>query len=1237
MSQDSSFASDALAGLSGPSLDVLETPVRILDEDSPHYQFLETHMLPEMGKLLKELRGRRFKDVQLKLSEGIRSLKEFQYVQWPEETTSSKRSQLRSRQSALEAHLEGLPLDSPQSSSANDHAFHASRDSLDSFMDLHSVDGDFEGGSTDGILEDDFGDNDMEKDDATSFTSLSNETPPTATSSLSDGDDPETRDQMHESIRTSLQAFILVLTHPQKTNRSCDIALECISQLVFRRYVSGRAGGRDDDSGSGSIHRETPPAHRPPNSLMHDVIVAVQKCGESSSETIQQRVIDCFEAIMNSSTCSVHELTMLLFIRRLYHIYLSTKSESCQKNAKRALMDIVSKTIQRMEDSPNAKHSLYYTDSYILMKRVVHLSAKALPGVDDEKVISKNVLNKQIFNNDAVDPKALNNKELSLELILLMIEMAGENIKTAQKFVDLIQSQLCVTLLKNCISNSTQVAYTSQRIFLVLVYKFKKHLKEEIQVFMKNIFLRVLESENSSFSQKAIVLESLRSMCHDPFLLTQIFLNYDCDVDGMRIYNDIVTNLGTVAILSTKEPSAGEDKELEEELTLGFAAVEVLVIILNTFLKTMGLEKRRHREMNDMAGKQIRKLLQLKEVGRLLQEMEEEEDDEQEPEEKTLEEHMEDPDIRASIMDQTDTLRQMVNVFDRKRNAEQSFELGAVKFTLSISGGLGFFIDHDFVKLDAKEVANFLFENREKLDKTQIGELLGKEPDNAYDKTPGVEAERGGKGFYLKVLYHYVDATDFSDMLFDEAIRLFLLGFRLPGEAQKIDRIMEKFAESYARQNPDVFSNSDTAFILAFSIIMLNTDLHNPSIKPSRRMTLESFQKNNRGIGENGTNLPDEFLAGIYQRIKKAPFSLKEDDALREKVVAETSNGGFFGKSAETHKKERFDKEKEEMMSSTVELILQKREKAGTNDKVLESVKPAYVVKPMFDATRSSLLKTFTTIMEGSVVRSNILVCLNGWQYAIKLACNKDMPEAQKAFVDKLGELTLFESLEDLNFKHVDALRTLMGLAVSDGEYLGEGWGAVLRCISRLATMRMKAEEILKGSNSQAFVKKRKSFARRFYKTRAKKEAESEESKEKESLMKLSILESVGDQLIDNVFSSTVDLSAQALESFTSQLIAVSMEELAAGEGGLQFVTDMEKIGKKTLETIASEDEFSYHSSSGELSYDASYDDTKSHDGTRSRGESIDSADFSLGTTDDELDLTAEVERRVDKRLKELK
>ena len=53
----------------------------------------------------------------------------------------------------------------------------------------------------------------------------------------------------------------------------------------------------------------------------------------------------------------------------------------------------------------------------------------------------------------------------------------------------------------------------------------------------------------------------------------------------------------------------------------------------------------------------------------------------------------------------------------------------------------------------------------------------------------------------------------------------------VPGEAQKIDRMMETFAQRYCQLNPDIFTNSDTCYVLSFAIIMLNTSLHNPSVK----------------------------------------------------------------------------------------------------------------------------------------------------------------------------------------------------------------------------------------------------------------------------------------------------------------------------------------------------------------------------------------------------------------------
>lgn len=70
------------------------------------------------------------------------------------------------------------------------------------------------------------------------------------------------------------------------------------------------------------------------------------------------------------------------------------------------------------------------------------------------------------------------------------------------------------------------------------------------------------------------------------------------------------------------------------------------------------------------------------------------------------------------------------------------------------------------------------------LSQTQVGEFLG---DN--DR------------FNKEVMYAYVDQMDFQGKDFVSALRIFLEGFRLPGEAQKIDRLMEKFAARYLECN----------------------------------------------------------------------------------------------------------------------------------------------------------------------------------------------------------------------------------------------------------------------------------------------------------------------------------------------------------------------------------------------------------------------------------------------------
>jgi len=115
---------------------------------------------------------------------------------------------------------------------------------------------------------------------------------------------------------------------------------------------------------------------------------------------------------------------------------------------------------------------------------------------------------------------------------------------------------------------------------------------------------------------------------------------------------------------------------------------------------------------------------------------------------------------------------------------------------------------------------------------------------------------------------------DFTKKFFDEAVRMFLARFTIPGEAQKIDRIMEKFAARFCSCNTTAFASPDVGYILAFSLIMLNTDAHNPSIKVENKMTKQQFVSNNRGIN-NGADLPAEYLEQLYDHIVEKEIEMQ--------------------------------------------------------------------------------------------------------------------------------------------------------------------------------------------------------------------------------------------------------------------------------------------------------------------------------------------------------------------------
>lgn len=54
--------------------------------------------------------------------------------------------------------------------------------------------------------------------------------------------------------------------------------------------------------------------------------------------------------------------------------------------------------------------------------------------------------------------------------------------------------------------------------------------------------------------------------------------------------------------------------------------------------------------------------------------------------------------------------------------------------------------------------------------------------------------------------------------------------FRLPGEAQKIYRILDTWSNQFFKQCPGIFKSADAVHVLAYSLVLLNTDLHNSQV-----------------------------------------------------------------------------------------------------------------------------------------------------------------------------------------------------------------------------------------------------------------------------------------------------------------------------------------------------------------------------------------------------------------------
>ncbi|KAJ5570973.1 hypothetical protein N7535_004633 [Penicillium sp. DV-2018c] len=146
--------------------------------------------------------------------------------------------------------------------------------------------------------------------------------------------------------------------------------------------------------------------------------------------------------------------------------------------------------------------------------------------------------------------------------------------------------------------------------------------------------------------------------------------------------------------------------------------------------------------------------------------------------------------------------------------------------------------------------------------------------------------------FYKICLRKYMRTFSYFGDPLDMAIRKLLMEVELPKETQQIDRFVQAFADRYHECNPGIFTSPDNAYFIAFSLLILHTDVFNKNNK--RKMQKADYIKISRGEG-----VSEDILECFYENISYTPFIHVEDANPPDRLLAKPRRTLFKSTSSE--------------------------------------------------------------------------------------------------------------------------------------------------------------------------------------------------------------------------------------------------------------------------------------------------------------------------------------------------
>uniref|UniRef100_A0A182JR53 SEC7 domain-containing protein n=1 Tax=Anopheles christyi TaxID=43041 RepID=A0A182JR53_9DIPT len=469
---------------------------------------------------------------------------------------------------------------------------------------------------------------------------------------------------------------------------------------------------------------------------------------------------------------------------------------------------------------------------------------------------------------------------MGLTLLTVTFEVGADSIGRYDSLLAIVKDDLCRNLFALLATERISIFAAGLQLSFLLFESLRSQLKFQLEHYLTRVADMIMnDSPRILYEARELAMDNLLQLWRIPGFAAELYINYDCDLYCSNLFEDLTKLLSKNTLSATQAIYSIHTLSMDALLTI------VESIERNCVQAKNGQKPKymRHSRNNSYATAKIVldavTPLARETGGQLARELEEPDSEEvagnAEPAElvenisKFLHSSQSDRASRGAIVNDatggeevpsTDgaalseaspqklTHEQLAAIKRKKRLLTQGTDL----FNQRPEKGIQFLQENGLLNtvLDPQEVAQFLRENSG-LDKKMIGEYISKK-----------------KNVESRILEVFVKSFDFAGLTIDQALRLYLETFRLPGEAPLISLVMEHFADHWHECNNDPFANTDAAFRLAYAVIMLNMDQHNHNAKRLNvPMTVEDFLRNLRGLNGN-SDFDQEMLTKIYHSIR---------------------------------------------------------------------------------------------------------------------------------------------------------------------------------------------------------------------------------------------------------------------------------------------------------------------------------------------------------------------------------